>query len=26
VVELTSSDPVFVSWIDFTVDYEVGTS
>jgi hypothetical protein len=26
VVELTSSDPVFVSWIDFTVDYEAGTS
>jgi hypothetical protein len=26
VVELTSSDPVFVSWIDFTVDYEEGTS
>ncbi len=26
VVELTSSDPVFVSWISFTVDYEEGTS
>jgi hypothetical protein len=26
VVELTSSDPVFISWIDFTVDYEEGTS
>jgi hypothetical protein len=26
VVELTSSDPVFVSWIDFTVDYDEGTS
>jgi hypothetical protein len=26
VVELTSSDPVFVSWIYFTVDYEEGTS
>ncbi len=26
VVELTSSDPVFVSWISFTVDYDEGTS